>query len=111
MIGFSVNGKRVDLDVDASTPLLWVIREPLGAKGLTDAQLCQSIKDPKQNKRRNVDQLVEHLTSNQLVMWPWNPGEDRLPVPMSHDEFCANVKQWADRGGALSQMKAKTRMR
>ena len=33
MIGFSVNGKRVDLDVDPSTPLLWVIREQLGLTG------------------------------------------------------------------------------
>ena len=33
MIGFSVNGKPVDLDVDPSTPLLWVIREHLGLTG------------------------------------------------------------------------------
>ena len=33
MIGFSVNGRRVDLDVDPSTPLLWVIREQLGLTG------------------------------------------------------------------------------
>jgi isoquinoline 1-oxidoreductase subunit alpha len=33
MLGFSVNGKRVDLDVDPSTPLLWVIREQLGLTG------------------------------------------------------------------------------
>jgi isoquinoline 1-oxidoreductase alpha subunit len=33
MIGFSVNEKHVDLDVDPSTPLLWVIREQLGLTG------------------------------------------------------------------------------
>lgn len=33
MIAFSVNGKRVDIDVDPSTPLLWVIREQLGLTG------------------------------------------------------------------------------
>jgi isoquinoline 1-oxidoreductase subunit alpha len=33
MIGFSVNEKRVDLDVEPSTPLLWVIREHLGLTG------------------------------------------------------------------------------
>src|SRR5258706_16178211 len=33
MIGFSVNGKRVDLDVDPSTPLLWVLRDHLGLTG------------------------------------------------------------------------------
>ena len=33
MIAFSVNGKRIDLDVDPSTPLLWVIRDHLGLTG------------------------------------------------------------------------------
>src|SRR6266849_4857974 len=70
----------------AKMPMIW--------QGLTDAQLCQSIKDPKQNKNRNLDQLVEHLTEDKLVMWGWNPGEGRSPVPMPHDEFAAKVKQW-----------------
>jgi isoquinoline 1-oxidoreductase alpha subunit len=33
MIAFSVNKKRVDLDVDPSTPLLWVVREHLDLTG------------------------------------------------------------------------------
>ena len=33
MIAFSVNGKHLDLDVDPSTPLLWVIRDHLGLTG------------------------------------------------------------------------------
>lgn len=74
----------------ASTPMIW--------QGLTDAQICQSIKDPKQNKNRNLDQLVEHLTEDKLVMWAWNPGEGRAPVPMPHDEFAAKVKQWQAAG-------------
>jgi len=74
----------------ANTPMIW--------EGLTDAQICQSIKDPKQNKNRNLEQLVEHLTEDKLVMWAWNPGEGRTPVPMSHDEFAAKVKQWQAAG-------------
>ena len=71
---------------------------PMNWQGLTDAQLCQSIKDPKQNRNRNLDQLVEHLTEDKLVMWGWNPGEGRNPVPMPHDEFVAKVKQWRAAG-------------
>jgi hypothetical protein len=67
-------------------------------QGLTDAQICRSIKDPKQNKNRNLDQLAEHLTDDKLVMWAWNPGEGRTPIPMSHDEFAAKVKQWQAAG-------------
>src|ERR1039458_7322610 len=33
MIAFTVNGNRVDLDVDSSTPLLWIVREHLGLTG------------------------------------------------------------------------------
>jgi hypothetical protein len=73
-----------------STPMIW--------EGLTDGQICRAIKDPKQNRNRNLDQLVEHLTSDKLVMWAWAPGDGRVPVPTSHDEFSAKVKQWADSG-------------
>jgi hypothetical protein len=71
-------------------PMIW--------QGLSDAQLCESIKDPKQNRNRNIHQLVEHLTEDKLVMWGWNPGEGRTPVPMPHDEFSAKVKQWQAAG-------------
>ena len=71
-------------------PMIW--------QGLTDAQICESIKDRKQNRNRNLDQLVEHLTEDKLVMWAWNPGEGRTPVPMPHDEFVAKVKQWQAAG-------------
>jgi hypothetical protein len=74
----------------ASTTMIW--------QGLTDAQICESIKDPKRNRNRNLDQLVEHLTEDKLVIWAWNPGEGRTPVPMPHDEFSAKVKQWQAAG-------------
>ena len=74
----------------ASTPMIW--------QGLTDGQICQSIKDTKQNRNRNLDQLVEHLTADKLVMWGWNPGEGRTAIPMPHDEFSAKVKQWQAAG-------------
>jgi hypothetical protein len=74
----------------ASTPMIW--------QGLTDSQICQSIKDPKQNKNRNIQQLVEHLTEDKLVMWGWNPGEGRTPVPMPHDEFASKVRAWQAAG-------------
>ena len=73
-----------------STPMIW--------QGLTDSQICQSIKDPKQNKNRNIEQLVEHLTEDKLVMWSWNPGDGRTPVPMPHDEFASKVRAWQAAG-------------
>jgi hypothetical protein len=67
-------------------------------EGLTDAELCRAIKDPKQNRNRNLNQLVEHLTEDKLVAWGWNPGEGRTPVPMSHEDFSERVKTWQAAG-------------
>jgi hypothetical protein len=74
----------------ASTPMVW--------QGLTDSQICQSIKDPGQNKNRNIEQLAEHLTEDKLVTWGWTPGEGRTPVPMPHDEFASRVRAWQAAG-------------
>jgi hypothetical protein len=69
-------------------------------EGLSDAEICRSMKQPKQNKNRNLAQLVEHLTEDKLVAWGWNPGEGRNPIPMSHEEFALKVKRWQAAGAA-----------
>ncbi len=74
----------------SSIPMIW--------QGLTDAQICRSIKDPKENNDRNIDQIVEHLAEDDLVSWAWKPGEGRTPIPMPHDEFVARVKEWQAAG-------------
>jgi len=71
-------------------PMIW--------KGLSDAQVCESIKDPTRNNNRTIDQLVVHLTQDKLVMWGWNPGEGRAAIPMPHDVFVAKVKAWQAAG-------------
>ena len=75
----------------AATPMIW--------QGKTDGEICNVIKDPKENGHRTIAQIVEHMTSDKLVLWGWAPGEGRNPVPMSHAEFSAKVKVWAA-GGA-----------
>lgn len=72
-------------------PMIW--------EGLTDRQLCELFRDPAQNGNRTVDQIVEHM-STPLVLWGWNPGEGRTPVPVPQSEFLASVKQWAAKGAA-----------
>lgn len=72
-----------------SMPMIW--------EGLTNRQLCELFKDPGQNGHRNVQQIVEHM-STPLVLWGWNPGEGRTPVPMPQKEFLAKVNEWAAKG-------------
>jgi hypothetical protein len=73
-------------------PMIW--------QGLTDGQICAQLKDTSKNNHRSVAQIVEHMTQDRLVAWAWNPGEGRNPVPISHDEFSAKVKEWASKGSA-----------
>jgi hypothetical protein len=55
------------------------------------------LKDPNQNGHRNVQQIVEHM-STPLVIWGWNPGEGRSPIPMPLSEFLARVREWSAKG-------------
>ena len=75
------------------TPMIW--------EGLSDRQLCELLKDPKQNGHRSVQQIVEHMSSP-LVLWGWHPGEGRSPIPVPVGEFLARVKDWAAKGAACS---------
>jgi len=68
-------------------------------EGLTDSQLCRLLKDPRQNGHRTIQQIVEHM-STPLVLWGWNPGEGRTPIPMKLVEFQARVREWAAKGAA-----------
>ena len=76
-------------------PMIW--------EGLTDAQLCASLKDPNQNNHRNLREIQEHLTQDKLVDWGWHPGVGRQPVPVAKPQFNELVKQWVDGGGACPQ--------
>jgi len=68
-------------------------------QGLNDHQLCELFKNPNQNGNRSVGQIVEHM-STPLVLWGWNPGDGRTPVPMPEAQFLAKVKEWATKGAA-----------
>ncbi len=72
-------------------PMIW--------EGLSDAQLCELLKDPRQNGHRNIDEIVEHMNTP-LVLWGWNPGEGRTPISVPTAEFLAKVKEWASKGAA-----------
>jgi hypothetical protein len=79
----------------ANMPMIW--------EGRTPGQICRQIKDPKQNNGKTVAQIVEHVTSDKLVLWGWNPGEGRAPVSMPHDEFAGRFQDWARFGAACPQ--------
>lgn len=76
----------------AAMPMIW--------EGRTPGQICSQIKDPKQNNGKTIAQIVEHATSDKLVMWGWNPGEGRTIPRLSHSEFAQKFQDWARYGAA-----------
>jgi hypothetical protein len=66
---------------------------------LSDADLCRALKDPRKNRGRSVQALVEHMTADPLVQWAWSPGE-RTPPAIGQREFHDLVRRWAETGAA-----------
>ena len=67
--------------------------------GLPSDKLCAMIKDRASNGDRDFAALLKHVSEDKLVLWGWNPGAGRAPVPVPHDIFVAQFKLWADAGG------------
>jgi len=70
-------------------------------QGLSVGDLCRMLKNPKLNGNRTPEALVEHMESEPLVLWSWNPGRGRAAVPMPHGAF-VNLIESLDSGRHLS---------
>jgi mono/diheme cytochrome c family protein len=68
--------------------------------GRSPAELCRQLKDPKQTGGRSLQQLLEHVSNDDLVGWAWDPGDRRTPPPLSRAETVAQMKIWSEGGGA-----------
>ena len=71
--------------------------------GRSPGELCRQLKDPKQTGGRSLQQLLEHVSSDDLVGWAWDPGAGRTPPPLSRAETVAQMKNWIAGGAACPQ--------
>ncbi len=65
---------------------------------LSSGELCRAIKNQQANGGKDLPALLEHVSSDKLVLWGWDPGVGRKPVSVSHDEFVSKFKTWVDTG-------------
>jgi hypothetical protein len=70
----------------------------MGWTDLSAADLCRTILDPAMNGGRSPAELVEHTTTDALVLWAWEPGRGRSPPPLSLDEIEAALDLWTKAG-------------
>ena len=71
--------------------------------GRSPAELCRQLKDSKQNGGRSLQQLFEHVSSDDLVGWGWNPGEGRALPLLSRADTSAQMKIWIEGGAACPE--------
>ena len=71
--------------------------------GRTAPELCRQLKDPKQTGGRSLQQLLEHVASDDLVGWGWNPGDGRSQPPLSRADTVTQMKLWIDSGAACPE--------
>jgi hypothetical protein len=71
----------------------------MGWEGLSSGGLCAAIKDPARNGgRKTGEQVIEHMKTDPLVLWAWQPGADRSTPPLSHAGLLAALSHWAEQG-------------
>lgn len=71
--------------------------------GRSAGELCSQLKDPKQNGNRNLQQIYDHVSADDLVGWGWNPGDGRSQPPLSRADTSAQLKIWIDGGAACPE--------
>lgn len=74
-------------------------------EGLGRAEIARSFLNEENNGGRSLEDIVKHMTEDELVLWAFEPGVDnegnaREKPPVSEAEFIAAVKAWAA-GGAV----------
>ena len=70
----------------------------MGWEGLDDHQLAEAIKDRSKNGDRSLAEIRRHMAEDPLVLWGWDPGAGRSPVPISHADFIAAFDAWVAAG-------------
>ncbi len=70
---------------------------------LTGDKLCMQLTDPARNGNRNAAALLQHVKSEPLVLWGFDPGVTptgwrRTTPPLNHTEFVSVFQEWIDEG-------------
>jgi hypothetical protein len=67
-------------------------------EGKSLGYVCNQLKDRRRNGNRDLAAILNHVATDSLVKWAWNPGPGRTPAPGSNEAFVALLKAWADTG-------------
>jgi len=82
--------------------------ESMAWEGLSRVEIAHSMLDRSKNGNRSLEEIVEHLTEHELVLWAWDPGVDaegvpREKPPVPKDEYIEAVREWAEAGAHIPE--------
>ncbi len=66
--------------------------------GLQGAALCKVFREPKTNGNRSLAMLEQHMVTDHLVAWGWQPGPGRALPPLDKAAFDTQVRAWIRNG-------------
>ena len=73
----------------------------MGWHGLSHAEIAQALIDPTMNGERSFEDLIHHMSEDPLVLWSWEPGGERTPPPVPHDQFVEALEIWLAAGAPI----------
>ncbi len=76
---------------------------PMAWAGLNDYELAEQLKDPERNGHRTLEQMIDHVSTERLVLWAWIPGGNRPVPPLTHEQFVQRFKDWVAAGAPSPQ--------
>jgi hypothetical protein len=71
---------------------------PLVFEGKSSAELCRQLQDQQRNDHHSMKEILDHIEHAPLVLWAWDPGQGRAPVPISHDDLVKATRTWITNG-------------
>jgi hypothetical protein len=72
-------------------------------QGKTPGELAHQLQDPRLNGGKTLEQLLHHVSDDQLVIGCWDPGAGRSKPPLSHAQFVRAVREWIEKGAAAPE--------
>jgi hypothetical protein len=71
---------------------------PMVFEGRSPHDLCVQLKDRASNGGRDLKALREHLATEPLVLWSFDPGPGRTKPPLSHAAMMTSFDAWVAAG-------------
>ena len=77
-------------------------------EGLSAAEIATAMLDRSKNGNRSHEDLIHHLTEDNLVLWAFDPGVDnegktRTKPPISEEAYKKAVKEWFANGAPIPE--------